>query len=374
MGRISWLALTLLIALTRRHCMGLKRVWLSQPTGLLLSYPERSSGKVRCLLQRDVVRLRPELRGVHMVPGVIPKETCASIIDAAEAFALSSGGGWTTKRHIAYPTTDIPVDDIFGRFSIVHGLVNGHVLPALARCFPMLDEESLRIKELFVCKFEATEGKQRGLGPHKDGTPWSFVLCLNDSADYLGGGTFFEEIPASRATIAGKPLQSIEADEPALGVLMRPPEGTTGVGSAVFFSGKNRHRGEPVTRGVRYILTGFIDYNVQPPDGFDPKFDGSAVLDVQVGDELVAVNVEGCDVTIRGLSGEEVMQVLRRAGRQEPGREANVELLLGVATDASSEAERATDDEQREEIVHAKWHTLATGNYITLDDCVQGLM
>jgi hypothetical protein len=324
-----------------------------------------------------------------MVPSVIPKETCASIIDAAEAFALSSGGGWTTKRHIAYPTTDIPVDDIFGRFSNVHGLVNGQVLPALARCFPTLDEESLRIKELFVCKFEASEGKQRGLGPHKDGTPWSFVLCLNDSADFLGGGTYFEEIPASCATFAGEPLQSpstssLIESEPALGVLMRPPEGTAGVGSAVFFSGKNRHRGEPVTRGVRYILTGFIDYNVEPPDGFDPEFDGSAVLDVQAGDELVAVRVQGRDVTVRGLSGEEVKQVLRRAGRQEQGQEqgqgqgqgeeANVELLLGVAADASSEAERATEDEQREEAIRAKWHTLATGSYITLDDCVQGLM
>ena len=31
------------------------------------------------------------------------------------------------------------------------------------------------------------------------------------------------------------------------------------VGAALIFSGKNRHRGVETTRGVRYILAGFVD-------------------------------------------------------------------------------------------------------------------
>ena len=90
-------------------------------------------------------------------------------------------------------------------------------------------------EELFVVKYEfRSADQQSGLKPHIDGTPWSFVVTLNDSKEYGFGGTRF--------------IHS--------GATYRPAK----PGTAVMFSGKNLHEGIEVTSGVRYILTGFCEY------------------------------------------------------------------------------------------------------------------
>ena len=59
------------------------------------------------------------------------------------------------------------------------------------------------------------------------------MLPLNPPDEYEGGGTQF-------VNLEGKPLFRPEHE-----------------GSAVMFSGKNRHCGKAITAGVRYILAGF---------------------------------------------------------------------------------------------------------------------
>ncbi len=66
-------------------------------------------------------------------------------------------------------------------------------------------------------KYEYQADQQSGLRPHVDGTPFSFVVTLNDAKEYQGGGTRFIH------------NQSIYRPEKA--------------GSAVLFSGKNLHEG-----------------------------------------------------------------------------------------------------------------------------------
>jgi predicted 2-oxoglutarate/Fe(II)-dependent dioxygenase YbiX len=73
------------------------------------------------------------------------------------------------------------------------------------------------------------------LPEHEDGSPWSFVLPLNAPHNYDGGGTQFVDLE-------GAPT-------------LCPPQGT-----ALLFSGRNRHRGVAITRGVRYILAGFCAF------------------------------------------------------------------------------------------------------------------
>lgn len=106
--------------------------------------------------------------------------------------------------------------------------------------------------ELFVVKYEFQEGHQVGLPPHVDGTPWSFVIALNDCTEYAGGGTRF-----------------IESQ-----VTYRPQK----AGSAVLFSGKNLHEGVALTGGMRYILTGFCEYvhncsELSPQEAFMKTYD-----------------------------------------------------------------------------------------------------
>ena len=120
------------------------------------------------------------------------------------------------------------------------------MLRPMEREFGLSPAGCLAIDDLFVAKYEPRG--QKGLAAHEDGSIWSFVVALNAGdgtaaaadddddaivAEFAGGGTRFELLP-------GQPVY-------------RP-----GVGGAIGFHGHNRHCGMPVTRGVRYILAGFL--------------------------------------------------------------------------------------------------------------------
>lgn len=46
---------------------------------------------------------------------------------------------------------------------------------------------------MFIAKYIA--GQQAGLKAHKDGTPWSFVITLNEpDVEFEGGGTRFVDL------------------------------------------------------------------------------------------------------------------------------------------------------------------------------------
>lgn len=129
------------------------------PTGLLINGEGNSNF---CLLQHNVVNLKPSYRRVLQCEDAFSPHICAQIIREAEICA-SRNDGWTANRHSAYPTTDLPLEAIFGKFSTIHGLVNGDILPRMASFFGLI-EDHLRIGELFVAKYEYGENKQAGLG------------------------------------------------------------------------------------------------------------------------------------------------------------------------------------------------------------------
>jgi hypothetical protein len=134
-------------------------VSFSYPSGLLINSAENTNF---CLLQHNVVNLTPSYRRVLQCEDALSPNTCAQIIRDAEICACRDDG-WTANRHSAYPTTDLPLEAIFGKFSAIHGLVNGNILPQMASFFGLI-EDHLRIGELFVAKYEYGENKQAGLG------------------------------------------------------------------------------------------------------------------------------------------------------------------------------------------------------------------
>lgn len=175
------------------------------------------------------------------------------MVDAAERHAASHG--WATRRHVAYPTRDIPAESLGGGVgAALSAAIRARLLPELANCFvsagflsvqwlvwtelhrcracsvtqprmrvpwQKLHTERLRIQDMFVAKYSAEAGGLRQLAPHEDGSEWSFVLALNEGRDYGGGGTRFVALP-------GKPTY-------------RPARG-----HATMFAGQNRHCGARV--------------------------------------------------------------------------------------------------------------------------------
>ena len=224
---------------------------------LLPSLERRKKNEFFCVLEHNTIALNPLYSSVYALPRILSQKQCQYIIDIAENYAATHEG-WTKTRHTGYPTTDLPLEAVFGRFSSIGALLAGEILPIMAEKYN-LDEKYLRIGEMFIAKYEFSAGKQSSLAAHQDGTPFSFVLSLNQAdVDFEGGGTRFVHEEGGRGRIY-RPLES---------------------GSGIIFSGRKLHEGVAVTRGVRYILTGFCEY--YPEDGthvsylanYEPQFDG----------------------------------------------------------------------------------------------------
>lgn len=139
---------------------------------------------------------------------------------------------WTTDRHKLFPTTDCEVHSLPWLEAEMAAELRGRLLPAIATLFEV-DEAALFVRDQFVVKYSSAMGQQRGLSSHYDESCFSFVMQLNDPADFAGGGTLFAHAPE----------------------VIRVAQGET-----LLFCGYNYHTGVEVTSGTRYILTGFVDY------------------------------------------------------------------------------------------------------------------
>lgn len=241
--------------------------------------------------------LPPRHRAVHLSSPAasLSAAECGRVVAAAEAAAAASrnrsshasgdhgtsSDGWMTRRHKAFPTTDLAVGMIPSLCDWLPSVIASRLLPEFECRFELVRASSspaaaslrsdklsggvhqatavqhnnkrLHIQDLFVAKYEHrakqrapkdAEGQQpscqSGLREHTDSSPWSFVIPLNDPDQYTGGGTCF-------VNVSGRPVY-------------RP---STGI--AVMFAGQNRHCGVPVTSGVRYILAGFCAFQRKPP-------------------------------------------------------------------------------------------------------------
>lgn len=156
-------------------------------------------------------------------------ETCGEMVRLAEAAAARSG--WETDRHRQYKTTDVDVASDGALLEACNAALAASLLPLAAESFDV-PEAALAVEDLFVCKYEHANGGQTGLPAHRDDSEVSFVVALNDPSEFDGGGTDFVGAPS--------------------------PPAPDGAGGCVLFCGLREHAGRPVTRGVRYILAGFV--------------------------------------------------------------------------------------------------------------------
>lgn len=162
----------------------------------------------------------------------LSKKECGDWIRHAEAAAATSGG-WTTSRHYAVPTTDLPVHSVPELLPLWNKFVTTQLGPFLYACFPDIVKRNganVRVHDAFVVRYDANA--QRFLPTHVDQSSISITLALNGADAYEGGGTAFPS-----------PIE----------VIARPD-----TGHLVAFRGDLKHAGAPVTKGTRYIVAAFL--------------------------------------------------------------------------------------------------------------------
>lgn len=137
---------------------------------------------------------------------------------------------WTTSRHSAFATTDVPLlHDCPLPLQHVASRIHSVVLPRLASHYGFRPAD-LAFRDLFIVKY--TADGQSGLKLHSDGCLVSFNILLNHATHFEGGGTFFQSTQE----------------------IVRPSQG-----DCVYHDARIQHRGVDITRGERYILVGFVD-------------------------------------------------------------------------------------------------------------------
>jgi len=151
---------------------------------------------------------------------------CDWIIKESEQYAFENGG-WTTSRHIKYPTTDLPVNKITTIYPFVlesFQTIIGFVKKSY--CFD--NKYFFKLNDIFIVKYDAN--RQSNLGIHVDYSEISVNILLSDPSDFEGGGTYFDD-----------------------GIVTYLEKG-----DALIHSGKTKHSGLEITKGKRYILVAFI--------------------------------------------------------------------------------------------------------------------
>ena len=155
---------------------------------------------------------------------------CSWIINECEKYA-ENNGGWATKRHTKYYTTDLPVESvkpiigfIFESLKIITGKIK--------KSYGLNDEIVIDYKDLFIVKYK--EDQQNFLEIHKDVSFLSFNVLLSDVSDFEGGGTYFDD-----------------------GLIMKGEQG-----DLILHSSKIKHAGLPITKGTRYLFVGFANMNL----------------------------------------------------------------------------------------------------------------
>ena len=88
-------------------------------------------------------------------------------------------------------------------------------------------------REPHLVKYDVTKKERQKLDMHTDKSEWTFLIALSNGCglDYDGGGTYFECLNAT-----------IHVQR----------------GHALIFPGKLRQCGQRITRGLRYLLVGFL--------------------------------------------------------------------------------------------------------------------
>lgn len=177
---------------------------------------------------------------------ILSPQECKHAIKWAEDASKERPGGWTTSRHYAVPTTDLPVHEIPKLLDFFNDVLANRLRPLMAQQFFQgevgVEGCGLHVHDAFVVRYDA-EGGQRHLPVHTDDSSHSFTIALNDLSDYDGGGTYICSL--------GKSYRS-------------------SVGGVFTFRGDQiEHGGDPVVRGIRYVIVGFCYVDKQTVDDAD---------------------------------------------------------------------------------------------------------
>lgn len=176
---------------------------------------------------------------------------CKRLIDIA-----NEAGMWTTGRHHAVPTNDVPIHQVPELLDWFCAWMEQECEPLLMQQFQIDNPQEKRfyVHDAFVVRYGGSKERSNHLTCHLDECTHSLVICLNK--DFEGGGTYFHDF----------------------NTVLSPK-----VGEVVSFKGDTlRHGGDVVTQGTRFILAVFLylDWSYAAASGKSDSTEGGAFKEI----------------------------------------------------------------------------------------------
>jgi hypothetical protein len=162
-----------------------------------------------------------------VIKNVYNNIVCNWIINECENYSKNNNG-WTTTRHVDYPTTDLPIykiDNIHNYIKSTYGDIYNYIKEA----YCLGDFNIYNIYDSFVVKYKHDD--QNYLDWHCDASTISINILLNDNLEFTGGGTRFKD-----------------------GITIIPNQG-----DMIIHNSKSIHCGCKIHSGIRYVLVLFIN-------------------------------------------------------------------------------------------------------------------
>ncbi len=162
--------------------------------------------------------------------GFFSDAVCDIVIDHANK--IGEEKGWTTKRHNNFPTTDLPMHMLSESVRAIILCRVSEILDKAKVLYCLPKTCSMDVKDIFIVKYAPSQ--QTILGMHCDGHILTFQITLSSLEDYEGGGTEYCD-----------------------GCIVKPNKG-----ALTIQSGFVKHAGVPITKGLRYVLVGFVEISI----------------------------------------------------------------------------------------------------------------
>ena len=135
---------------------------------------------------------------------------------------------WTKKRHKYYPTIDQEVRNI-PKINFLFDRIKKKINPVIEQKYGFTN---CKLNDFFVVKYDTGKNGMNKLDIHRDTSVLNFIVTLNNTEEFEGGGTIYPEFNKT----------------------FKPNKG-----QVFLSSGKLKHGGAEITKGKRYILIGFMD-------------------------------------------------------------------------------------------------------------------
>ena len=186
------------------------------------------------------------LHFIHVEP-ILSASECDKVLELARAHA-SLEGRWDrpdSERHATYATCDFPIDECSALADFFEEIeFDDRIFGAMTEKYGV---EDLAYLDFFCVNYSAKSDdfpeRMDRLEAHRDGSLLSFTITLND--DYEGGGTFFEALRYENDEDPNRQKNGV----------VKPAHR----GEAVLHSGKILHGADPVRKGDRTVLVGFVE-------------------------------------------------------------------------------------------------------------------